>query len=371
MRNFEILRIRSKGWKAQHSVLAFEAEEWIAPPKRELSKEMPAPAHFGSQDLWIHHYAGAEVFENSKFPSVVLGNNLIIPRRFEKHRLQLSSPQWGMAQGYFRRHNEFFVLRSQNVRRVELEEAIYVGFRSPGNWSHWLANTLATLASLKISEGLPQATPVLVHERALAVPQILQSLKALVPQTPIYAVKPGCSYQVDHLIWPDAPIYDTPMAEKPETRILLSHHRTAATLAQKEIVSSVDQSEGARRGGRFFLAPKDDQRKRVPKEVLFFFTSLGFEQVELDQLSFNDQVSLFQRAGFLAGPAGSDIAGLLLANPSVTAFTWVHEFSGPNSNYYANLAAISRSTLIHFESRHFDEANMREIESWTESNTRN
>jgi capsular polysaccharide biosynthesis protein len=118
------------------------------------------------------------------------------------------------------------------------------------------------------------------------------------------------------------------------------------------------------------LANKADPKGRVPKEVLSFFTALGFEPVELDQLTFKDQVSLFQNAKFLAGPAGSDIAGLLLANPSAIAFTWVHEFSGPNSNYYANLAAVSRSTLIHFESKNFGKTTEKRIERFIQNNAR-
>lgn len=66
---------------------------------------------------------------------------------------------------------------------------------------------------------------------------------------------------------------------------------------------------------RIFLARKNNQRIVNTSEIENIFIKYGFEIVYCEDLSFREQVRLFNNAEFVAGPTGAAMTNILFCNP--------------------------------------------------------
>ncbi|MFO1515051.1 MAG: glycosyltransferase family 61 protein [Verrucomicrobiota bacterium] len=91
-------------------------------------------------------------------------------------------------------------------------------------------------------------------------------------------------------------------------------------------------------GGRLYLSRRNSPKRRMENEaeVESFFQQQGFTSLQLEKLSFREQVAAFAGASIVAGPHGAGFANLVFAPPATRVIELFHP--GHQQRLYEKLA---------------------------------
>lgn len=297
-----------------------------------------------------------EVFHNSRFSSVIYGKSLLIPPRTE-------APPWKIFKGgnSFRvggvlgQHKSSIVFRPPEDSRF-VPEVLYAGTRSPGNWYHWIANTLPAIfrANLYTECG---GIPLVLPSELQSVPQIIESLELFRNGRGIEWLRQDQGLHASRVFWSTSPVYDSPYSSSAWNRHphVADHELLGAF---RDVVTGSLSERGPVLGGaeKLFLARRWGGRRCENQEQLIEISEgFGFKTVYCEELSFREQVQLFGQAKKVIGPMGAAFANLLFGSERLEAAL----FSGPIlnfENYFQVLSVCSGAKVQHLIGEETDRA---------------
>lgn len=206
------------------------------------------------------------------------------------------------------------------TRSVDAGERIAEGIMLSGLasecYGHWFAEFLPRLLHLEQHPRFAEI-PIIVDEAMPA--SHYDFLRALVAN-PLHIVARGAALEVGTLIV--APTMTFFPVELFADHAVPAEHQASWTVGALRYIGDRIRArfgECANASGRIFLSRKNSTWRRLlnEQEILDDLQLLGFRAVYLEECSFEEQVRIFQGAGFVVAPNGSALNSLVFARPDV------------------------------------------------------
>src|ERR1035437_1260525 len=224
-----------------------------------------------------------------------------------------------------------------SVADDDIPEGILLQSWFASSYHHWLIEHLPRLALIERMD-IPATIPLLVDERALAVPQLVDALAAFdIVGHHVVGLAPGVRYDVRKLYVPSCLFGTGPnlkgslVVETGDVTI----HREAIRLLRERFAPV--ERPGPRRIYIDRTAKMAPVRLLNGQEVRAVFEEFGFETVSPGNMTFAEQRDLFGDASIIAGESGAALTNIVLAPQSTKLI--VMQASRWPLNIYGDMAA--------------------------------
>jgi capsular polysaccharide biosynthesis protein len=203
-----------------------------------------------------------------------------------------------------------------SVADDDIPEGILLQSWFASSYHHWLIEHLPRLALIERMD-IPATVPLLIDERALAVPQLVDALAAFdIAGHPVVGLAPGVRYDVRKLYVPSCLFGTGPnlkgslVVETGDVTI----HREAIRLLRERFAPV--ERPGTRRIYIDRTAKMAPVRLLNGQEVRAVFEEFGFETVSPGNMTFAEQRGTFGDASIIAGESGAAMTNIILAPES-------------------------------------------------------
>ena len=231
------------------------------------------------------------------------------------------------------------VLMKANQPKRDYESGIFVGSMATHNWFHWLIDNLPTLYLARYLPAEFEHYPVLVPDSASQRPNWRKALHHIVGQREVVYVNENEWVTVQSLVRIEG-------VTRPNPRPLSGIHQARVSLMLAPLLEYRDyilttlelQTVGIVPTRRVFISRKAHAVRRYnDNEIFAVAAAKGFEEVYLEDLSFEESIRLFREAEFIVGPHGAGWANLLFCHSRAKALLWT--WAGEKEdNWYENIA---------------------------------
>jgi hypothetical protein len=265
-----------------------------------------------SEPAWIFELNNIDFWERYG-GSVVTSDNVLLA--------DLSPEVWGVEN-----HPIFSQFRLPKPRMLGGRTAIAVTPEAPGNYYHWLIDLLPRLCLIRSFDDFESFSHLLVNgSRALYEESSLRALGA--PLEKISYVDNSDRFQIAKATIPS-----------------MDHHSKVIApwkiQTLRAVRDSLPRPAGAR-ARRLYISRKKAAVRRVinETELAKILCEAGFTIVELELLSWPEQIALFSDAEVVVAPHGAALANIVFCQPSAL----LAEISTRTGyrDYYLRLAASS------------------------------
>lgn len=192
---------------------------------------------------------------------------------------------------------------------------------APTNYYHFAYEILSRLPFVE-DYCLDKNVPILIDESALHISQLNSMLEKMnVYNRPIIPIKANVLYIVKHLIYPSMntwfPVNLLGKKKHEPYDFILSETAVFAVRNIKNIIIN-EEAYNEKKGKKIFLSRLNYRYSRFinEKEIVGVFEEYGFESVYTGDLSFEEQVKLFDEADIVAGATGAAFANIAFCRPS-------------------------------------------------------
>jgi len=282
---------------------------------------------------YVSQIENAVVFGGSSLvvtlDSIVLSDELV---DFDTTEIGIKSP-------LIRSRQKDKVILEYKQSGVQIKDGIILSCDHDPNYFHWITECLPKLAFIDSLEQYKDA-PLLIYKGLHK--NLEQALKRVNKnkRRRIY-LKPNHSYQVQNLIYPSAlsrvvdryqgdPVFDRD--------IVLSHEWIQKVVRLlKGNVGSIQKP-----WRKMYLTRRKGLRSvenRVQVEQVM--KKQGFEIIDLDGPSLDDQIWLFSQASIIVAPTGAALTNLLFCQPGTRVIILMSNHEVTNYYFWSNLAAIN------------------------------
>ena len=196
-----------------------------------------------------------------------------------------------------------------------IEKGIMLVGVAPTNYYHFAYEILSRLPFVE-DYCLDKNVPILIDESALQISQLNSMLEKMnVHNRPIIPIKADVLYIVKHLIYPSMntwfPVNLLGQKKHEPYDFIVSKNAVFAVRNVKNII--INQKEyNEKKGKKIFLTRLNYGYSRFinEKEIVKLFEEYGFESIYTGDLSFEEQVKLFDGADVVAGATGAAFANI-------------------------------------------------------------
>jgi len=238
-------------------------------------------------------------------------------------------------------HSRIYInIKKRTIRRLHYDNhadqiAVAASFldAASANYAHWLTEVLPRIAAfctLRRFSHIPIMIDAGLHEN------ILESLSMIIGSTrEVITVPSGNGVSVGELFVTSVAGY-VPFMPRENGNDIGSHgmfSATALNLMREAIFNHLDSLPGKNfprkvylaRGKRYRTVTNEDSLKKC-------LANVGFETIELETLTFGQQVALLRNAEIVIGPTGAGMANLLFSNHSQKVYILFGK--NPKTHYF-------------------------------------
>lgn len=201
-----------------------------------------------------------------------------------------------------------------------IEKGIMLVGVAPTNYYHFAYEILSRLPFVE-DYCLDKNVPILIDESALQISQLNSMLEKMnVHNRPIIPIKADVLYIVKHLIYPSMntwfPVNLVGQKKHEPYDFIVSKTAVFAVRNIKNIIIN-EEAYNEKKGKKIFLSRLNYGYSRFinEKEIVELFEEYGFESVYTGDLSFEEQVKLFDGADVVAGATGAAFANIAFCRP--------------------------------------------------------
>jgi len=228
----------------------------------------------------------------------------------------------------------------RHATTADVPIAVYPGSFSPGNWYHWL---LETLPRIWLMERLPEevgSAPVLIHPAFVAVPTVRESLALFRGPRDLLIPTGEDVLRIKRMVWTDGLFTLKHHAVYPGGRV---DHASAFHPAMRDYRAALLERipmQLAATPRRVFLDRGNRSRIYNHQAVGAALAELGFVAIDPSGLDLSAQASLFSGAEVLVGPTGGAWSGLIFCSAGTRALYWTpRQFA--SGQVWSSVAALS------------------------------
>jgi hypothetical protein len=231
---------------------------------------------------------------------------------------------------------------NKNYPTVIIEKGIFVPTVAENNYYHWLIEAVPRLMAIKNLSGPYKSYPVLLSSFFKKIPSIEKVISLLGLDNIIIPLDSNKLYLVkDSIVFGSVNfnINDYKYGCFQINEQSLFYRKNYLEGLKKLVFSNMKIKENPTSIQRIFLARKQHLRAYNQDEVFDLFAPFGFEMVYLEDISFQEQLSLMHSVQYIVGPSGAAWTNLLfLGQADVKGLCWMHKRSQYNP-CFSQLAA--------------------------------
>lgn len=250
------------------------------------------------------------VLENTTASYGVLIKNLVVLDKYTNHHLLPLHKKLRMS------------IRKVLTSSINIDAAINGCQDWADNYFHWFTELLPRIYAMHV---LYPDTPVLILQRVSLLPFVKMSLSQLqIPYTPLDYERGIFAKKMFAIEVPHVGRFNEPLLKKLRQSILQSFSLISSILPFRKI----------------YISRKKARRRKISNEDELWqcLQMYGFEQYELEALSWKDQVRIFSEASIVVANHGAGLTNIMFMNKG----THVIELKSYNNNYwcYFSLARV-------------------------------
>ena len=352
VRTLRIVQLGQLGLDSK--LLAAAGKAVVAVPEyAESAKDSEISAGGVFPALKLYQVREPAVTVNHRFPSLVLGDQCVIPDRAEPgpYRVFLRGLGYKTAGIVGADRDRLFVeqLPEHEVKGA----ALYLGTTATYNWSHWLLHFLPSLFMVNSEGAVPKSVPVLVPAVAFDSSSHREVLELFLEGRQVFRMEENVSYRFSKVYWPDSPLYGPPFSADKSHRMPLTMHRAVMSGFVdriQELASGCESNSDT--PPRIFLARREDGSRAVNLQDLRpVLDKWGFKILYLEDYGIGDKARIISNATHLAGPSGSGFANLVFARPGLSALSFTNYRAPTYDNFVPVLASLVQTNISYVSAR--------------------
>lgn len=238
------------------------------------------------------------------------------------------------------------VLLSRNKVSITYPVGIYIGGRASTNYYHWLIEFIPKLYFLNLVP-VGKHVPILVDGSIKNTEQLLAVLRCFTDREIIFIAK-GATCSVTQLYWAESflqmthDLKDGYYMQPSDCIISKDIIQNTVAIMMNKISHSLKALPLFKH--RFIYISKRVKLSRNfnEEEVVAILSKIGFAVIYPEDLSFVEQVQLFQSAELIVGASGAWLTNVMFSNSRQTVlyFTWFE-----NETIFSPLASASGAKL--------------------------
>ncbi len=286
----------------------------------------------------------ANVTVSAHSSSIVLGGKTLIIERCGRDACRSYSYQvrrivW---------HGKKNALLKWSYTTRKIKQGIFLGGNGAFNYYHWLIEILVKCMFLNDIPGEYSAFPLLVSNDAREIPQFSEMLKIIAKDREIIWLSKDDIYDVAELVYIDAPnnlpfnvvgTYRFSAGDFFIRRESIDYLRSVYLTPSHSLDASWSSCPK-----NIFLCRGNDRRGYNQNEVKLLLEGMDFVSLDMCELSFMQQVEIFNNADWIVGPTGAAWTNLVFAKKGLKCLCWMAEGYGEFSAF-SNLAVCAGADL--------------------------
>jgi len=219
---------------------------------------------------------------------------------------------------------------------VFIEKGIFLGGNGCFNYYHWL---IEILPKLQFLDDLPKQFinyPLLVSEDVEKIPALKATINLIAVGYELIILKNDLAYSVGNLIYIDSPSnlpFNLRRGENFDIAYTIISERSVAYIKDVALANVKTYLAYSNHSRKLFFSRKSERRKYNKEDVLECLTKFGFEEVFMEDISFEEQVRLIHNADMIAGPTGAAWTNLMFCRPGTKGLCWMAEEFGDFSAF--------------------------------------
>jgi len=263
-----------------------------------------------------------------------------------------------------------------------LDKALVINAVSDGNYYHCIIELFSQLYYLDKIDARYSDYPILLPKKTLSIASLKACFDSLNIDREVILMDQNKSYMVNDLLVITTPNNNLAINLKyGQSHAWQNYlrHETLNFISDCAINQTKSMTSKFQSSTRIYIGRKGPIRSFNQDEITELLMDYGFECYYTEDLSFLEQVSLFQNAEYIVGPTGAAWANLIFSQKGAKALCWQAENLGdlacyPNlaTAYSVNLEYLTYKTNGKLTRELFWEnyqISLQEIKSWLESNT--
>lgn len=269
--------------------------------------------------------------------------------------------------GFVGNHNSEFSANKANYSLVNIDKAFFLGGNGSFNYYHWTIEIATKLKYFLSLKNLNKDIKIIIPECAKEIESFFLILEILLGKRfqLIYASK-NQIIQAENLYVITSPsnvVFNTRRNTSFGVDFLYFDKASIDFLRDRILYSSqynyfLEKKNKGPINKKVFLARKEQLfRKYNQKEVIDLVAKYGFKTVFLEDLSFFEQVYMFQNVKYLIGASGAAWTNLIYVSKGTKAISWLGENVDSFSSY-STLAKYYDCNLVFFKCKVFNKKNV-------------
>ena len=322
--------------KPTHPALSSRSEYESVAPRVAGEKNRVAGGVFPA--VMAHRLSNAIVHSSSS--AIICGENIVLSDYYYENRQRVIC-----TGGNFKAiNNNFGIIDARTTESLSSGIAIFGS--GSFNYYHWLIEILPTaFLSQRLAADF-QYFPLLVPEQYEKHLSYKDSLDIFRAGRTIVTLRSDRQYQVDDLLVIDSPVHGPfNLRSGMWPRITDYRHSTPVLTAFRQTILDAAGVSGLPPERKLFLARGGDRRSYNQNELAEISKNYGFEVVFPEELSFLEQVRLFQSARIIVGASGAAWANMLFCSRGSKGLTWVF----PEYDEFCAYSNIARTVGLDLE----------------------
>lgn len=287
-------------------------------------------------------------FENATVhgeSSHIILHDLIVMERL----LHVPVEHCDYSTGFIKGHDSKFAVYTSNYETVEVDKAFFLGGNGSWNYYHWTLEIVAKLKYFLVSDIAKKEIKIILPDHAKNIESFSIMLEIILNNAYEFVyISRGQVANVKELYTitiPSNVVFNTSRGKSFEKNYLF-YDKESIDFIRESILSSaqykafVENIEEIKIFKKVYLARNDNAgRSYNQAEVLDLVVKQGFVPVYLEELSFLEQVHLFQNADVVIGASGAAWTNIIYNKPNSQGISWLGE----------NIKSFScYSTLAHY-----------------------
>lgn len=279
-------------------------------------------------NICLYKFNNAKVHSESSH--VLLGHSIVMERL--PHVLL---DYCNYSTGFIKGHDNNFSVYKKRYEPIFIDKAFFLGGNGSWNYYHWTIEIIPKLKYFLSSNISNQDIKIILPTHAKNIKSFSVMLEIILESSFefVYLSKDQiANVQQLYIITTPSNIVINSKKNISFSMDFLYFDKKSINFLRDAVVSSsqydifLKENTSRLKIRKVFLARKENLfRKYNQDEVIGLVAKFGFESIYLEDLSFFEQVYLFQNVDFLIGASGAAWTNLIYVNKGVKAISWLGE----------------------------------------------
>lgn len=236
---------------------------------------------------------------------------------------------------FIKGHDNKFAVYGSEYETVEVDKAFFLGGNGSWNYYHWTLEVVAKLKYFLVSDIAKTDIKIVLPDHAKNIKSFSVMLEIILKNEYdlifIFRSQVANVKELYTITTPSNVVFNTRYGESFKKNYLFYDKESIdfireSTLSSAQYKAFVENIKEIKSFKKIYLARKDNAgRSYNQAEVMDLVVKQGFVPVYLEELSFLEQVHLFQNADVVIGASGAAWTNIIYNKPKSQGISWLNE----------------------------------------------